>query len=232
MLRLLATGNSLPYSFGVDPSAQFEPGFIGQLTVIGNQVLCTVSNGTAPIGIIDDINTKAFTANAWDETILTLPTGGVTLNGAGQIVSVLDTKVELKNPNILSSSFVSIPLDLALIPRNGVVIIPAGTAVNYDLLGTGIPNAFKTNVRYSFQIPNIVGDSSVLGSNRVTIWYQRMIIETSAFEANQIYPVNCNLFCSEQGLFTSRQYAPNIPSVGICTAPPSPLSATLQLMWL
>lgn len=230
MLRIVQAGNSLPFSWPCDPSAEFEPGMLGQLTVIGNQVMATVSNGSAPIGIIDDIKTKAFTATSWDETI-TQPATGVP-GPDGRLITPVDIKVELNNPNILPASFISIPVDVQLIPRNGVIIFPAGTLLNYDLLGTGQPNAIKTNVRYTYQVPNIIGDDSTQGSNRVTIWFQRMIFQTDKFETNQIYPLNANLFVSELGVFTTRQPAPNYPAVAIVTAPPTPILGMLEALWL
>lgn len=230
MLRIVQAGNSLPFSWPVDPSAEFEPGMIAQLTVIGNQVMATVSNGSAPIGIIDDIKTKAFTSTSWDETIVQAATG--VDNGSGQLVTPVDIKVELNNPNILPASFISIPVDVQLIPRNGVVIFPAGTPLNYDLLGTGEPNAIKTNVRYTYQIPNIIGDDSTQGSHRVTVWFQRMLAQTDKFETNQVYPLNGNLFVSEIGLLTTRQPAPNYPAVAIVTAPPTPILGMLEFLWL
>lgn len=229
MFRIIETGNSLPYSWPCDYSAEFQPGSVAQLTVQGNQVVATVSNGSAPIGIIDDIKTKAFTSNSWDETIIQLATG-VVVNG--QLVSTIDIKVELNNPNVLPSSFISIPVAVQLIPRNGVVVIPAGTPLNYDLLGTGEPNAIKTNVRYTYQIPNIIGDDSTLGSNRMTVWFQRMIFETDQFETNQVYPINANLFVSELGLFTTRQSHPNYPAVGLVLAPPSAINGSLMALFL
>lgn len=225
----MQAGNSLPFSWAVDPSAEFQPGQIAQLTVIGNQVLATVSNGAAPIGIIDDIKTRAFTSTSWDETLV-VPAAGVLNNG--QLVTPIDIKVELNNPNVLPASFVSIPVDVQLIPRNGVVIFPAGTPLNYDLLGTGSPNAIKTNVRYTYQIPNIIGDDSTLGNNRVTVWFQRMIFQTDQFETNQIYPLNANLFVSEIGMLTTRQPAPNYPAVALVSAPPSPILGFIECVWL
>lgn len=230
MLRLIAVGNSLPFSWVVDPSCLFEPGMIGQLTVIGSQVMMTVSNGTAPACVLDDIKTRSFTSTAWDETVIA-PSAGV-LNSNNVLVSPVDIKVELNNPNVIPNSFISIPVDVQLIPRNGVVIFPAGTPLNFDLLGTGVPNAIKTNVRYAFQIPNVIGEDSTLASNRVTGWFQRMIFETNRYETSQVYPVNCNLFVSEEGLLTSRQPFPNSPCVGLLTAPPNSLMATIQVMWL
>lgn len=230
MLRIVQAGNSLPFSWPVDPSAEFEPGMLAQLTVIGNQVMATVSNGSAPIGIIDDIKTKAFTATSWDETI-TVPATGVP-GPNNTLITPADIKVELNNPNVLPSSFISIPVDVQLIPRNGVIVFPAGTMLNYDLLGTGEPNAIKTNVRYTYQVPNIIGDDSTQGNNRVTVWFQRMLMQTDKFETNQIYPLNSNLFVSELGLFTTRQPAPNYPAVAIVTAPPTPILGMLEALWL
>lgn len=230
MLRLIQTGNSLPFSWPVDDSAEFQPGQACQLTVIGNQVMATVSNGSAPIGIIDDIKTKAFTANSWDETLVVPATGVPGPNNT--IITPVDIKVELNNPNILPQSFISIPVSVQLIPRNGVVVFPAGTVLNYDLLGTGSPNAIKTNVRYTYQIPNIIGDDSTQGSKRVTVWFQRFLGECDMFETNQVYPLNANLFVSELGLLTTRQPAPNYPAVAIVVSPPTPLLATLGFLWL
>jgi hypothetical protein len=230
MLRLIQESNQLPYSWLVDESAEFEPGMIGQLTTIGQQIMATVSNGQAPIGIIDDQKTKAFTSNAWDETIV-IPTTGVA-GPNNTIVTPVDIKWELNNPNVVANSFISIPLEVQLIPRNGVVVFPAGTVLNYDLLGTGVPNALKTNVRYAYQIPNIIGDDSTFASQRVTIWFGRMLAETNMFETNQVYPLNANLFVSELGLLTTRQAAPNYPAMAIVTAPPTTLSSTLQFLWL
>lgn len=231
MLRLIQESNQLPYTWQVDPSAEFEAGMIAQLTVIGNQVMATVSNGSAPIGIIDDQKTKSFTANAWDETI-TIPVPAPVVGPGNTLITSMDIKVELANPNVMPNSFMSIPVEVQLIPRNGVIVFPAGTILNYDLLGTGVPNAIKTNVRYTYQIPNIIGDDSTYASQRVTVWFGRMLAETNMFEVNQIYPVNANLFVSELGLLTTRQPAPNYPSVAIVTAPPSTLAATLQFLWL
>jgi hypothetical protein len=56
MLRLVNTfGHGLPASFLVHPNATFSPGMVAQLIVADSQVVATVSDGTAPIGIIDDI---------------------------------------------------------------------------------------------------------------------------------------------------------------------------------
>jgi hypothetical protein len=230
MLRLVHVSNAIPYSYICDPSAEFEAGMIAQLTIIGNTIMATVSNGAGPIGIIDDYKVKAFTSTSWDETIL-VPATGV-YNANNQLVTPVDIKAELQNPNILPPSFISIPVDVQLIPRNGVVVFPAGTPLNYDLLGTGVPNAIKTNVRYMYQIPNIIGDDTTAGSGRVTVWINRIIAQTDKFETSQIYSVNANLFVSEFGLLTTRQPTPNSPAVALVTGPPFAMVPYLEFMWL
>lgn len=230
MLRLISVGNSLPYSWPVSNSCVFQPGAIAQLTTQGNAVVATVSNGTAPLGVIDDIKTKAFTAISWDETIIVSATG---VPGPGGIlVTPVDIKAELRNPNILPDSFVSIPVSVQLIPRNGVIIFPAGTQLNLDNGGTGTPNAIKTNVRYTYQIPNIIGDDSTQGSHRVTVWFQRGIFQTDVFDSAATYPLNANLFCNEKGMLTTKQPTPNHPSVALTLAPPNPIHPMLEFLWL
>lgn len=51
----LPNSSYLPNSYLVEPTGYFEPGMIGTLKKLGGQIVCGVSNGTAPIGIIDDI---------------------------------------------------------------------------------------------------------------------------------------------------------------------------------
>lgn len=227
-LRTISIGNSLPYSWPVDLSATFEPGNICQLSISGNAVVATVSNGAAPIGIIDDIKTKAFMAVSWDETII-VPATGVPGPG-GSLITTVDIKAELVNPNVSPDSFVSIPVSVQLIPRNGVVVFPAGTALNLDQGGTGTPNAIKTNVRYSYQISNIIGDDSTQGSNRVTVWFQRGIYQTDIFDTAASYPLNANLFVNEKGLLTTKQVNLNYPSIALVTSPPTSIFPWLEIL--
>ena len=86
MLRLVQVGNSLPASFICDPSAEFQPGQVAELTVIGNQVMATVSNGTAPIGIIDDIKT------VYNVSSFYIPRKKNTYNRSSMYIDALDRK--------------------------------------------------------------------------------------------------------------------------------------------
>lgn len=230
MLRLIQTGNSLPYSWPVSTACTFQPGQLAQLTVEGNAIVATVSNGTAPIGLIDDIRTKAFTAVSWDEDVIVPATGVV--GPGGTLVTPIDIKAELRNPNVLPDSFVSIPVSVQLIPRNGVIVFPAGTPLNLDQGGTGTPNAIKTNVRYTYQIPNVIGDDSTQGSHRMTVWFQRGIYQTDVFDTSATYPLNANLFCNEKGMLTTKQPTPNHPSIGLVSSPPTPLFSWLEIIFL
>lgn len=230
MFRPIWYSKALPASFPCDPSVEFQPGMLAQLTVIGNQVMATVSDGTAPLGIIDEVRTKAYTAIAWNETIITAATG--VPNGAGQLVLQNSIMATLANANIIRSSFIS-TVSVELIERNGVITFLPGTALNYDLTGTGTPNAIKTVVNYTYFIPNIAGEDSTLGSNKMTVWIDKMILQTDMFETNQFYPVNAPVFCSEVGLFTTRKPTPKHIAIGMVTAPPSPIgNSCLEVLWL
>lgn len=227
MLRLVQVGNTLPASFIVDPSAEFQPGQIAELTVIGNQVMATVSNGTAPIGVIDDIKTKAFSNVSWNEVVIVPATG---VMQAGKLVTPIDIKAELKKPNIVSSSFNS-TVKVTLNPTNGVITFLAGTELNFDLMGTGTPNAIRTIVNYTYYVANIPGDDSTAGSGRITVWFNRMFFQTDQYETNQQYPVRANLYVSEIGFLTTRRPSSIHPAVGMVTAPPTPMNPMIEVLW-
>jgi hypothetical protein len=216
----------------VDRNAEFEPGQVAQLKLDGNQIVCGVSDGTAPLGIIDDIKKNAFSSTSIDEEVIAaIPSAVTAVTGAG-IITTVDIKMELRNPNITASSFVSRDVDVELLSRNGVVTFLAGTPLNFDDSGDGVPDSIRTVVNYSYQIPNVPGDDSTFASGRITVWFQRMIAATDAFETNQRYPVNAPLFVSESGLLTTRQVQPDFPSVAIVTAPPTSMNGSLEFMWL
>jgi len=228
MLRIVHVSNALPASFIVDPSSEFQPGQIAELTVIGNQVVCTVSNGTGPIGVIDDIKTRAFTNVSWNEMII-VPVTGVLAPG-GQLVSPIDIKAELKKPNIIASSFTS-TVNVVLNANNGVITFLAGTPLNMDLTGSGTPDAIKAFVNYTYYVANIPGDDSTQGSGRVTVWFDRMFFQTNQYETNQVYPVRSNLYVSEVGMLTTRRPSNIHPSVGMVTSSPSPINTSLECLW-
>jgi hypothetical protein len=221
-------GNTLPASFICDPSCEFQPGMIAELTVIGNQVMATVSNGTAPIGVIDDIKVRAFTNVSWNEVVIVTAIGVPGPNG--MLVTNYDIKAELRKPNILATSFLS-DISVVLNPVNGVITFLAGTPLNYDLTGTGTPNAIRAIVNYTYQVPNIPGDDSTQGSGRMTVWFNRLFCQTDQYETNQQYPVRANLYCSECGLLTTRRPSAIHPAIAMVTAPPSPFNPMIELLY-
>ena len=226
MLRIVHTSNALPASFICDPSAEFEPGMIAELTTIGNQVMATVSSGIAPIGIIDDIKTRAFSAVSWNEIII-VPVSNPDSSPTGP-VAPMDIKAELKYPNVVANSFLS-TVDVLLNPTNGVITFLKGTPLNFDLTGSGEPNALRTVVNYTYYVANIPGDDSTLGSGRMTVWYSRGFYQVDRFETNQVYPVRANLYVSEQGLLTSRKPSPKHPAVAMVSAPPTSMNSMLEI---
>lgn len=190
--------------------------------------MATVSNGTAPLGLIDDIKTKAFTNVSWNEVVI-VPAVGV-IGPGGKLVTPIDIKAELKKPNILASSFNS-TVNVVLNPINGIITFIAGTELNFDLTGTGTPNAIRTIVNYTYQVANIPGDDSTQGSGRVTVWFSRMFAQTDQFETNQQYPVKANLYVSETGFLTTRRPSNIHPAIAMVTAPPTPMNSMLEFLW-
>lgn len=229
MFKIVQSGNSIPVSYPVDLNAEFEPGMIGQLGVMGNNIVCGVSDGTAPFGIIDDIKIRAFTEPAIDEAVIARVPA---IQQGGQLVSAYDVMKNLKNSNVIASSFTTSPVDVELIPVNGVIIFPAGTVLNFDDDGDGIPDSIRTVVSYTYQVPNVPGDDTTQGSGKVTIWFQRGIFQTDQYESNQRYPINANLFVSERGKLTTRQPSVDHPGIGVVTGSPSAIHGTLEFMWI
>ena len=226
---MVQTGYGLPMSWPVDPNSTFQPGRIAQLGAIGNNIVAGVSDGTAPIGVIDDIKTKAFTTPSINEVVIAPAVGE---RRDGQIVSIHDVKALLKNSNVTPSSFISDPVDVELIPKNGVIIFPAGTPLNFSIEGTGNFDAIRTVVNYTYQVPNIPGDDTTQASGHVTVWFQRMIFQTDQYETNQRYALGDNVFVQEEGLLTSRQVSAIHPGVGLVTGPPTSPFTMLEVLWL
>lgn len=231
MFRVIQSGNSIPFSWPVDPSAEFQPGQIAQLRTMGNNIVCGVSDGSAPIGIIDDIKTNAFTANSIDEVIIVGPIPGVAGPG-GSLVTPFDVKAELERAYVMPSSFVSDPVDVELIPTNGVVRFLAGTELNFDLDGDGIADSIRTVVSYTYRVANVPGDNSTAGSGRVTVWFQRIIFQTDQYDTTQRYPLNAPLFVNEEGKLTTKQPGDNYPVFCLCTGSPGSVSGMLEAIML
>jgi hypothetical protein len=200
---------------------------IAELTVIGNQVMATVSNGTAPIGVIDEIKTRSFTNVSWNEVVIVSAVG---VNSGGTIVTPIDIKAELRKPNVVPSSFNS-TINVVLNPVNGIITFPAGTPLNFDLTGSGSPNAIRTIVNYTYQVANVPGDDSTAASGRMTVWFQRMFFQTTCYESNQQYPVRANLYVSEVGLLTTRRPSAIHPACAMVTSPPTSMNSALECMW-
>jgi hypothetical protein len=215
MLRIMKCDGALPTTFEIDPNATFQPGMLAQLTVIGNQVLATVSDGTSPIGIIDDVRTKAFTAVTWNEVVV-FPVDGVFI-GANPPITQTDIQRNLAHAHVIPGSFIS-TTDVVLNPVDGNITFPAGTSLNFDLLGTGQPNALRTVCNYTYQVAGIPGDDSTIGSGKMTVWINKAgMFQTDQFETQATYPINANLYCSEVGLWTTRKPSPTHPCIGMVT---------------
>jgi len=229
LLKLIQIGQSLPVSFPVDPTAQFQPGQIAQLKVLGNEVVCGVSDGTAPFGIIDEINTSAFTAPVRDEVVV-ISTVGMN-DGYGRYVSIIESMKNLRFSNIVRSSFSCDVEGLILNDVNGLVIAPAGTPLNYDYDGDGVLDSIRVICTYIYRIANIPGDNTTIGSGRMTIWFQRGIFETDQYDTRAAYVVGAVLFCNAEGYLTTNQLTPQHPGFAMVTGPPTGLNNTLEFLF-
>lgn len=232
MLTLVQVGYGLPVSLPLDPSAEFQAGQVGQLKIVGQDIVCGVSDGRAPIGILDDVRSRAFTQSVVDEIVLIqVRSEDRTSSDGYNWFSTKDTIQTLNNSNIVRTSFMADYSGLVLNSTNGVLTLPAGSRLNFDS-GSGQPDSVKTIVNYVYQVTDLPGDDTTVGSNKVTIWFQRGIFATDMFETTQRYPLNNTLFVNEEGKFTTRQPTPDHPGIAMVMAPPSSLNGTLQLLWL
>jgi len=239
MFRIINNPNILPWSFPLHPSATFQPGQMAELDRHGNNIVINVSSGKAPMGIIDDTRTSAFSKNVHDEEQIALAKNPIKNTTTNLLVTSADITITLDNASLIVGSFtarqitpnqVLAGIQLTVNEKNGVVVIPAGTMLNFDTNGDGILDSVRFLCSYSYWIPNYIGDDTTKGSNRITVWYHRMIIETDMYEANRYYPLNAPLFCSQIGKFTPQPVADGYPSVGFVIAPPNRFG-NLTLMW-
>ena len=230
MLKVIHSGNALPMSLPVDPTAEFEPGMFAQLGLIGNDIVASISDGTAPLGIIDDVRTTAFTKAQIDEVVV-IDAQASEIDSNGSRVSTVDVTGVLEFPNIIENSFTS-TVSIVLNIVNGVITVPSGTVLNHDSDGDGTFDSFRIIVNYIYRVSGKPGDDTTIGSGRVTVHYQRGIYAADQFDTTQIYPVNCTLYVGLDGKLTSQQPTESHPGVAICTGPPSASIGTLEFMLL
>lgn len=229
MLKLIQVGNQLSTQWPLAGEDTFEPGMIAQLKVVGNEIVCGVSDGTAPLGIIDDIRSTSFSSPVRDEEHIVAATG---IASGSNYVTTVDVKQELDFPNIMATSFrVNEGPAVSLNPVNGVITFPAGSILNYDSDGDGTNDSFRIVVSYYYRIAEVPGDDSTAGTNRITVWFMRGLFETDQYDMNSQYYLNSPLYVGLDGKLTANQPTENHPAVAQCTGPPQALVNTLQFIW-
>jgi hypothetical protein len=232
VLKVIHSGNAMPMSLPVDPTAEFQPGAFAQLRVIGNDIVAGVSDGTAPIGVIDDARIAAFTKSQVDEIVqIPVAASSIGVDENGKLVNLVEVSSPLENPHIIQSSFIS-NISVFLNYVNGIITVPAGTELNYDFDGDGVNDGYKIVISYIYRISNKPGDDTTLSSGRVTIHYQRGIYATDQFDTTQVYPLNCTLYVGLDGHLTSKQPTENHPGVALCTGVPSSTMGTVEFLLL
>jgi hypothetical protein len=232
MLKVIHSGNAMPMSLPVDPTAEFQPGMFAQLKLIGNDIVAGVSDGTAPLGIIDDVRTTSFTKAQIDEIIqISVSDNNIAIDENGSRVNISDVNSPLEHPHIIQSSFTS-SVSVFLNYVNGIISVPAGTPLNYDYDGDGAFDGYKIVVNYIYRVATKPGDDSTISSGRVTIHYQRGIYASDQFDTTQVYPLNATLYIGLDGMLTTKQPTENHPGVAICTGPPSATIGSLEFLLL
>jgi hypothetical protein len=229
MLKAIHIGNSQAMSIPVDPTAEFQPGMIAQLKIIGNDIVAGVSNGAAPFGIIDDVRTNAFTKPQIDEIVVI--EAETEIDGNGKRVSIYDEIGVLEFPLIVEESFVS-DITVALNSINAIITVPAGTEVNYDADNDGINDSFKVITSYVYRIANTPGEDSTIGSGRITVYYARGVYAVDQYDTTAVYALNATLYVGLDGKLTTRRTSAENPGVAYVTGPPSAINGTLEFMWL
>ena len=230
MLKVIHSGNAMPLSLPVDPTSEFQPGMFAQLGLLGNDTVATVSDGSAPLGIIDDVRTVSFTKSQIDEIVI-INVQNAQIDSNGSRVSSEDLTGVLEHPHINEKSFTS-TVSVLLNTVNGIITVPSGTALNYDSNGDGTYDSFKIICNYIYRVSNKPGDDTTLGTGRITVHYQRGIYATDQFDTTQVYPLNSTLYVGLDGKLTSKQPTSDHPGVAICTGPPSAAISSLEFMLL
>jgi hypothetical protein len=217
--------NSLVWSAPIDPSATFEAGQIAGMIEINGELFITVSDGKniPPIGIIDDTKTTAFSGTVVDE-IQVVPSASIEVNGI--LVSSVDVMAALNETNIIDTSF-TCNLDVVLNPKKGIIVVPAGTPLNFD---NGSMMGFEIKASYRFKIVDYPGNDSTDGSGQISIHFNRGIFITNIFDTLATYMPGSSLFVDFEGKLTSQET--ESPIVAVALQPASALTNELMFMWL
>ena len=232
-LKLIQTGNSLPLSFPLNPTSTFEAGMVAELSLLGNDVVCGISSGLTPLGLVDDTKTKAFIQPQIDEEVLITPdlVGTPGTGPSGQPIITHDILIELQNPSIVKGSFVA-DYPVFINNRNGTIRVKAGSNLNYASIPNGSLDSIRIIVSYAFQVPDMPGDDTTVGSGRITVWVSRIVASTDVYDTTQSYPLNAPLFCGLDGRLTTKQPTPNHPGIAIVIGPPSATVPMLDFLFL
>ena len=216
--------NSLVWSAPVDPACVFESGMLVGLIEINGELFVSVADGinVAPIGIVDDDKTTAFSKAVTDEVVI-VPAPFENQNGV--LISTMDVMGGINEVNIIQSSF-STTLGIVLNPKKGTFIIPRGTPLNYQ---NGNIYGFEMICSYRYMVADYPGNDTTDGSGQVAVHFQRGIFTTNMFDTLSTYYPNCSLYCSCEGLLTSQE---NGPMIALALQPSSAINNELLFMWL
>jgi hypothetical protein len=73
-----------------------------------------------------------------------------------------------------------------------------------------------------------LGQDTTMVSGKVTIWHERIVLQTDQFERSEIYNCFDPLFASKNALFTTFPEREDDPCVGMVLSPPKSTSPVLE----
>lgn len=182
---------------------------------------------------MDEVRVHAFSQPQVDEEIIFGPDliGTPGSGPGGQLITTHDVMTTLQNPSIVKGSFTA-DYPVIINTRNGVAKILAGSFLNYASIPGGSIDSIKIITSYIYQVPDLPGDDSTIGSGRITVWFTRMIAATDIYSTLVDYPLNCPLYSGLDGKFTSKPPFVNAPAVAINIGPPTAIDNMLTFLFL
>jgi hypothetical protein len=229
MLRIIESFNNLPIQATPNPDLICQPGHFASFQIKNGTAVISLSDGVHPYGIIDDIRSDVIrkVTESWETYIV--PATDIEYNKyTKDLYTEQSLVVELKNKNIIASSFTSDiygKLDSAI----GTLTIPSGTMCNYTLPGSTTNNSLKFKCKYAYNIKLSKFEDSTIGTNKITIWNKNMIADTDMFDTTQEYVIGKPLYVAI-GLLTTKRNDYVCPAVGSVLKSPSDNSGYLRFV--
>jgi len=237
-LRPIYTSGQPHGRFNVDPSATFQAGQVGMLSVDAAGLPIVTLAGTKPLGLIEDNKTAAFTQPIVGE-LLTIGVGAGSTAVLAHANVVADSELVFLLDAAGAPTAIVKPTDYTIVNTNGILTTVAagaiaGAAPYIDADGDAVLDSVNLSVNYQFALPGVAGADTTLASGLVTLHFQRGEFSVGVYDTANPYAVNDKLYVGDGavaplGTLTS-DGAGNPQVVGICTQPPTASNPLLSLI--